>query len=407
MNQEHDFDVIIVGGGAVGGTQALELVRLGYKVAMVEASEPWLGATDPERVIALSYGSRCHLQRLGLWDDVLAGGVGCIRSIEVRESHQHGMMEMMATEAGVDALGYVVEMAHIVRAVYTALAEQVTFFCPARMQRLEEGEQSITVELLQAEKVQTLTAKLLIGADGTHSQVRRMAGIATRGWDHNRFGLVASVRCERGHAERAYECFRHAGPLAFLPLSDDRFSIVWALPPQEAMRMLDLPERMFLKRLQRVADEAVLPRSGRLLEVGKRACFPLELRIANMYAKGRVVLQGNAAHTLHPVAGQGLNLGLRDVATFTNLLKREAAHQDVGAAILLSAYAEQRRLDVLAVAGFTESMLATFGNDVPPLQWLRGRGLDAMQVLPWLREPLMQHAAGLTEVDVTEVEGHA
>jgi len=399
MNQkEHDFDVIIIGGGAVGGMQALELVAQGYRVAMIERTEPYWGETNPERVLALSYGSRVHLERLGLWQEIASQGAAAIRFIEVREPEQHGVMHMTASEADVEALGYVVEIAYIVKAVYAALQGKITFLCPAQLQSIQCEAAGVEVTLLHQEKVQSLRTSLLIGADGTNSQVRRMAGITTRGWDHNRFGLVASVRCERGHADTAYECFRQDGPLAFLPLADGRFSIVWALSPQHAMRMLELPERMFLKRLQRAADEAVVPHSGRFLEVGKRACFPLELRIAKNYATSRIVLIGNAAHTLHPVAGQGLNLGLRDVLALTEVLRSDRAHEDVGDPLLLKRYAEQRRLDVLAVAGFTESTLAVFGQNFTPLSWLRGKSLDAMQMASPLRHTLIEHASGLTQV---------
>ncbi|MDQ6994599.1 MAG: FAD-dependent monooxygenase, partial [Mariprofundaceae bacterium] len=189
-----------------------------------------------------------------------------------------------------------------------------------------------------------------------------------------------------------------------LPLADGRFSIVWALAPQDAMRMLDMPDRMFLNRLQRAVDEAVLPRSGRMLEVSKRACFPLELRIAQSFTAPRMALIGNAAHTLHPVAGQGLNLGLRDVACLTNILQQ--AHvktdmSDIGNTMLLQGYAEQRRLDVWAVAGFTESILAGFESNIAPLKWLRGQALDGMQRITPLRSLLMEHAAGLSQVEVT------
>jgi len=395
-----NFDAIIVGGGAVGGIQALELINLGYRVAMIELNPPYMGASNPERVIALSYGSKCHLQDLGIWDAIAEQGSGGIRFIEVREPNNHGEMHMSAAEKDIDVLGDVVELSHVVAAVYAALQDKVTMFCPAKVTAMHVDDELAHISMQYDGKTMQLRAKLLVAADGSNSPMRRMAGIATHGWEHNRFGLVASIRCERDHADTAYECFRKSGPLACLPLADGRFSIVWALAPQEAMRMLDMPERMFLNRLQRAVDESVLPRSGRMLEVSKRACFPLELRIAKTYTAPRMVLMGNAAHTLHPVAGQGLNLGLRDVAVLSQILCDDSAKNDIGAPILLQAYAEQRRLDVLAVAGFTESMLASFGHDFSPLKWLRGQSLDAMQQCSPLRSLLMQHAAGLSQVKV-------
>jgi len=398
MNQQQDFDVVIVGGGVIGGVLALQLSELGYRIAIVEALHDGQGKTDPERVVALSHGSRCYLEELGLWQGIIAAGAGLIRHIEVREANNHGLVQMDAAEAGVDALGYVVEIADVVRPIYAALDGRVTWFRPARVLSFQHENDGVNLSLSSEGELHNITASLLIGADGTNSQIRRMAGIGTHGWDHNRFGLVASVRCERDHAETAYECFRTSGPLAFLPLSDDRFSIVWALAPQEAVRMMDLPDKMFLKRLQRAADESVLPRSGCFESLGKRACFPLELRIAKEYTRPRIALVGNAAHTVHPVAGQGMNLGLRDVIDLVSVLDTPLAKENVGNPLLLSAYAEKRRADVLAVGGFTESMLASFGNDLDMMRLLRGQALGLMQTCKPLKDELLQHAAGLTHL---------
>jgi len=404
--QKKDFDVVIVGGGVIGGVLALQLADLGYHIAIIEALNEGLGKTDPERVIALSYGSRCYLEKLGLWQGIVDAGLAHIRHIEVREANNDGLVQMHATDTflgndqkeSIDALGYVVEIADIVRPVYAALEGKVSWFRPARVQSMKHDLDKVSLCLSYQGESQTINTKLLVGADGTHSQIRRMAGIGTHGWDHNRFGLVSSVKCERGHADTAYECFRSSGPLAFLPLADDRFSIVWSLAPQEAVRMMDLPDRMFLKRLQRAADESVLPRSGRFESLGKRACFPLELRIAKEYAGSRVALIGNAAHTVHPVAGQGMNLGLRDVADLVAVLDSPLAKEDMGNRLLLSAYAEKRRADVLAVGGFTESMLTVFGNDLDWMRFLRRQGLEAVQMIEPLKQELLQYAAGLTQL---------
>ena len=396
--QQKDFDIVIVGGGVIGGVLALQLAEQGHRVAIIEALLHGMGKSDPERVVALSHGSRCYLEGLGLWQDVAGAGAGMIRHIEVREPNNRGLVQMDAAEAGVEALGYVVEIADVVRPIYAALEDKVTWFRPARVLSFKHVDDGVSISLSQDGEQLNISAALLVGADGTHSQVRRMAGIGTHGWDHNRFGLVASVRCERGHADTAYECFRTSGPLAFLPLADDRFSIVWALAPQEAVRMMGLPDRMFLKRLQRAADESVLPRSGRFESLGKRACFPLELRIAKEYARSRIALVGNAAHTVHPVAGQGMNLGLRDVIDLLAVLDAPLAKKDAGNPLLLSAYAEKRRADVLAVAGFTESMLAGFGNDLAWMRALRAQALSAVQSIKPLKDELLQHAAGLTHL---------
>ncbi|MDQ6954267.1 MAG: FAD-dependent monooxygenase [Mariprofundaceae bacterium] len=404
--QTKDFDAVIVGGGVIGGVLALQLAEQGYRIAIIEALHHGLGKTDPERVIALSYGSRCYLEKLGLWKAISDVGLGHIRHIEVREANNHGLVQMHATDAflgdtqsgSIDALGYVVEIADMVAPIYAALEGKVTWFRPAHVEAMQHDADGVSITLCCNGETLTVTSSLLVGADGTHSQVRRMAGIGTHGWDHNRFGLVASVRCEHGHADTAYECFRSSGPLALLPLADDRFSIVWALAPQEAVRMMELPDRMFLKRLQRAADESVLPRSGRFESLGKRACFPLEFRVAKAYARSRIVLVGNAAHTVHPVGGQGMNLGLRDVVDLLAVLDSPLAKKDMGNPLLLTAYAEKRRADVLAVGGFTESMLAVFGNDLEWMRFLRSKALGAMQTIDPLKGELLRHASGITQL---------
>lgn len=401
--QQPEFDVIIVGGGAIGGTLALQLSAAGYQVALIEAQQPSFNSTDPERVIALSHGSRAYFDALGLWQGMAADGVGLIRHIDVSEPGNSGHVTMDTADAKVaasdiEALGYVIEMGQVIKPIYERLESRVSLFCPARVTALQSFESHVEVAFDGNGKAHTLSARLLIGADGTNSQIRTLAGIGTHGWDYNRYGLVASVSIEKSHEDVAYECFRQAGPLAFLPLADGRYSIVWALEPSEAVRMLSLPEIVFMKKLEKAAGPEVMDRIGSIRAVGKRGTFPLELTVAKEYAKKRVMLAGNAAHTMHPVAGQGMNLGLRDVAVLVDVLSSELAHSDPGAPILMQAYAEQRRADVLAVAGFTESMVSGFGIDFSPAQWLRAGAMNTLEKMPSLRNMLLRQAAGIAQM---------
>jgi len=403
---ESDYDIIIVGGGAIGAALALQLQPLGYRLAVIESHQPSFDSTDPERVIALSHGSRLHLQQLGVWPEVVASGCGHIRHIIVSEPGNDGRVDMDAADAAalasdIGALGYVIEMGQLLQPMYARMQQCAEVICPAQVESLRYDSDGISVGLRTGGKPQTLRARLLIGADGTHSQIRRLAGISTFGWDYNRYGIVASVSCERPHADVAYECFREPGPLALLPLAGGRFSIVWAVAPAEAVRLLQMPEMAFLKKMERSVGEAVLPKTGAFTAMGARASYPLELTVARDYTAPRLVLAGNAAHTVHPVAGQGMNLGLRDVAVLAAVLESELARQDPGAPILMQAYAEQRRLDVMGVAGFTESMVNTFAMPSAPARWLRGQGLAAMQMWPALRNMLLHHAAGLTSLAAT------
>ncbi|TLS67359.1 ubiquinone biosynthesis protein [Mariprofundus erugo] len=399
MTQTVDFDVVIVGGGAIGATLALTLAGMSYRVAVVELHAPSFSSSDPERVIALNYGSRAHLERLGLWGEIAAAGVGDIRHIVVAEPGNHGRTDMDAAEVRLHELGYVVEMGTLLEPMYRSLAAStVQLYSSAEVTGVINGAQQVEIHLTQQGVSRRLTASLLVGADGTESQIRRLAGIGVYGWDYNRFGVVASVACARPHGDVAYECFRQSGPLAFLPLADGRFSIVWAVTPAEASQLLGMDDEAFMIALRRAAGPELIAQTGPVISVSRRAIYPLELTIARSFVAGRIVLAGNAAHTVHPVGGQGMNLGLRDVEVLAEILAGDLARKDPGQGIVLQGYAGKRRADVLAVAGFTESMVHAFGSMVPGVKWLRGRGLDGLAALPRLKDILLRQAAGLGQM---------
>lgn len=407
-----EFDVVIVGAGAVGSALAIQLVDLGYQVAVIDAFEPNYDSSDPERVIALSYGSKCYLESLGVWQGVADAGAGLIRHIHVSEPGNSGTVEMDLSEAEIladaahtslsamDALGYVVEMGDVLKSLHEKMKGSVEWIVPAAIAnvRFGFGERKTEIEINVGGKSRSLSTSLLVGADGTHSQIRHRAGIATKGWDYNRFGLVLSAHLEQSHDDIAYECFKDSGPLAFLPMADGRYSVVWALAPTDAMRLLQMPEALFIKKLERAAGSSVINRFGPVTKIGKRFCFPLELTVAERYAKPGLALVGNAAHTIHPVAGQGMNLGFRDTAVLAEVLATELAHDNPGAPILMQAYAEKRRADVLAVAGFTESMVNIFGFAFPPARRVRGGSMDVLQKMPSLRSLLLGQASGIAQM---------
>lgn len=412
QSDSDEFDVVIVGAGAVGSALAIQLSELGYHVAIVDAFKPNYASSDPERVIALSYGSKCYLEELGV--SLGAAVAGQIRHIHVSEPGSDGHVEMDVSEAqllvdspekgskhAMDALGYVVEMGDVLKPLHKKMRDAVAFFAPVSIQRINfgQGERKTELHISDQGKTRCLKASLLIGADGTQSQVRLKAGIGTRGWDYNRFGLVLSATIEQGHENIAYECFRESGPLAFLPMSDGRYSIIWALAPTEAMRLLQMPDLMFIKKLERMAGKEIVDRFGPIKDIGKRFCFPLELRVSEQYAKAGVALVGNAAHTIHPVAGQGMNLGFRDAAVLAEVLSTGLARSNPGASILMQAYAEKRRADVLAVAGFTDSLVHTFGVSLTPAKLIRSRALDCLQKMPSLRSMLLGQASGVAQMD--------
>jgi len=411
-----DFDVVIVGGGAIGAVLALELDRLNYSVAVVELRTPTFASANPERVVALNDGSRCYLEALGLWKEIENLGLGDIRHIVVTEPGNRGRFDLHSSDLQPDlsvdlrtdsddqhALGYVVEMGHLLEPMYEALqASSVKLIAPACIESFEVLQDQVSIQMRRDDESLTIASALLVGADGTYSQMRAMAGIDVFGWDYNRFGLVTSVTTERGHQNTAHECFRSSGPLAFLPLADGRFSIVWAATPAEATQLLAMDDEAFIYALQKAAGASTMSKIGEITAISKRASFPLELTIAKSFAQSRLALLGNAAHTIHPVAGQGMNLGFRDVETLVEVLARAKEQHgdelvDPGQSILMQAYVEKRRADVMAVAGFTESMSHIFGSTVPGVKWLRGTALENLSTVPALADLLLQQASGIAQ----------
>jgi len=403
QTQQPDYDLVIAGGGLVGVALALAVSRLKLKVAGIEAQAvDAFPDTQPERVIALSHGSRSYLEALGIWGAIAASGVAPIREVHICEPGNRGEVRMHQSEAEIEALGYVVSNAHILRALYAALPESVDVLAPAQLQAVDETPESMHVHIHQVEKETILRCRLFVGADGTMSKARRLRGIGSRGWDHNRFGLVASVQPNQAHDNVAHECFRSDGPLAFLPLDETRYSIVWTLAPRDASRIMTLNDDDFLRELEAAAGETMKSHLGGFSEVGPRAMFPFEYRVCEKFTRTRTVLIGNAAHTMHPVAGQGLNLGLRDVAVLSTAIQRAIdGGRDIAAPLVLEEYAQQRCADTAAVSTFTEGLNAVFCADLLPLKLARGAGLAGMQRLPSLRRWLLRRAAGVAQMSAS------
>jgi len=408
--QTYDYDIVIVGTGVIGSALALHLSQLHYRVALLDLRNPSFEACNPERVIALSEGSSRYLKSLGIWDALIALGAGYIKDIVVYEPGQVEQVNMSHAEVQADALGYVFEIRHVLQVLHQALNQipgqtsdqtlkgAVDILCPAQCLSYEQGEAGVQLQVQTADEVQTITAALLVGADGTYSGIRKLAAIKTAGWDHNRTGIVASIGCEHGHGNAAYECFKEDGPLALLPLADGRFSLVWSVAPKTAVELLSLSDTSFLQILASEAGDEVMGAVGGFTSIGQRSSFPLELRLAKSFAKGRVLLAGNAAHTIHPIAGQGMNLGLRDVAVLADILAQPWVREDLDKPLIGQTYAERRRLDTLAVTGFTEGVLEVFSSSWLPQRWLRGLGLKTMQSTPALKQLLLKQAAGVGQL---------
>jgi len=387
------LDVAVVGGGMVGAAAALALARAGFSTALLEARAPAAWDADAEvdlRVVGLAPSSVMLLDELGVWTSIREARAGSYSHMHVWDAESGAAIDFDAHSEGRDRLGYIVENNLVQWMLWQALQTAgVRVLCPAEVKAFEAREDRIQLELADGE---TLAAGLLVAADGAASPLRQLAGIGTRGRDYAQRAVVAHVTTERPHEDTAWQRFLPGGPLALLPLADGRSSIVWSLPEAEARRVLALDGQAFLDELGVASDF----RLGRIVAATPRAAFPLKLQLAERYQADRFVLLGDAAHAVHPLAGQGVNLGLRDVAELRDtLIDARAAGRDIGAAHVLRRYARRRRsADTLDALGF-DALARIYAWQSPVLVAARGMGVRLIDRLAPLKRKLSEHAAGL------------
>ena len=403
------LDVAVVGGGMVGAAAALALARAGFSTALLEAHAPKPWSADDEvdlRVVGLAPSSIALLDELGVWTSIRDARASPYAHMHVWDAGSGAAIDFDAASAGRARLGYIVENSLVQWTLWQALDAVggsssasgarntgtsmcgVRRLCPAEVRGFEAREDRIQLELADGG---TLAARLLVAADGSASPLRQLAGIATRGRDYAQRAVVAHVRTERPHAGTAWQRFLDSGPLALLPLADGRSSLVWSLPEAEAQRVLALDDAAFLDALGVASDF----RLGRIIASTPRAAFPLRLQLAERYQAERFVLLGDAAHAVHPLAGQGVNLGLRDVVELRDtLLAAHGAGRDIGAAHVLRRYARRRRsADTLDALGF-DALARIYAWQSPALVAARGLGVRLVDRLAPLKRRLAEHAAG-------------
>jgi len=387
------LEVAVVGGGMVGAAAALALARAGFSTALLEARAPAAWDANAEvdlRVVGLAPSSVMLLDELGVWTSIRDARAGPYSHMHVWDAESGAAIDFDAASEGRDRLGYIVENNLVQWMLWQALeASGVRRLCPVAVQGFEAREDRIQLELAGGEM---LAAGLLVAADGAASPLRGLAGIGTRGRDYAQRAVVAHVATERPHEDTAWQRFLPGGPLALLPLADGRSSIVWSLPEAEARRVLALDEQAFLDELGVASDF----RLGRIVATTPRAAFPLKLQLAERYQAERFVLLGDAAHAVHPLARQGVNLGLRDVAELRDtLVDARAAGRDIGAAHVLRRYARRRRsADTLDALGF-DALARIYAWQSPALVAARGVGVRLLDRLAPLKRRLSEHAAGL------------
>lgn len=385
---------MIVGGGMVGASLAVALSALPLRIAVIEAFELRSRAQPSydDRSTALAFGSRCILEGLGLWPFV-APEAEPIRRVHVSQRGYFGITRLSAAEEGVPALGYVVPNRALGAALASRLDEldNVELICPARVERVVTSSDLATLRISAGAESFDLHARLLVAADGAKSTVRQALGIGEAHHDYHQAAIVANVNTEHPHDGRAFERFTAEGPVAFLPLTEDRCAVVMTIAEARREELQDMPDADFLAYLQQRFGH----RLGRLLRVGKRQTYPLRQTLAGAQHAQRAVIIGNAAHSLHPIAGQGFNLSLRDVAALADhLADAVRAGDDPGAAEILAAYVAERRRDQRRTIGFTHWLHEIFSPGLSALSHLRGLGLATVEVCPPLRRLLARRNMG-------------
>jgi 2-octaprenyl-6-methoxyphenol hydroxylase len=383
-----DFDLAIIGGGMVGASLAAALAGTARRVLLVESVAAG-GPAQPSfdaRTTALGNASRRIFEGLGVWPQ-LRPAAAAIRTIHVSDAGRFGFARLVAAEQGIDAFGYVIANRLLGEALWQRLraASNISVRMPARVAALALDAGQATLELEGGERC---SARLLVAADGAHSQVRAAAGIAAEVADYQQVALVANVASDVAHGDCAFERFTRQGPLALLPLADGTRAVIWACAPERAAQLLQLSEPQYLSELQ----QAFGWRAGRLLRAGSRGTYPLALTRASASIGLRAVLIGNAAQALHPVAGQGFNLGLRDAAMLAELVA--VAGGDVGEPALLERFASWRARDRAGVVRFTDGLIQTFGSRSAALSLLRDLGLLLFDLAPPAKSALARVSAG-------------
>lgn len=390
-----DFvDVAIIGGGMVGASVACALAQLPLRVVMVESAEPRLGTppTYDDRAIALSYGTRRILEGIGVWDN-LKTKVTAIERIHISDRGRFGFTHLDREEEGVPALGYVALARELGEALYHSLDQlPVERRAPATLEHFMQDADGVTLTLSTDEGSRKIRTSLMVAADGTKSMVRQQLGIGIREREYQQHAIISNVTPSRPHSGIAYERFTEYGPIALLPMSENRCGLVWTWPSDDADVPMQWNDQDFLAQLQ----DAFGYRLGRFQRVGKRFSYPLKLLMAQQAVEGRIALIGNAMHTLHPIAGQGFNLGIRDVSALADVIAAATtAGQDPGERQVLERYTQWRKQDQESLAMITDGLARVFTNPLGPVRWARNLGLVLADFVPPVRHQIARHAMGL------------
>ncbi len=391
-----NIDIIIVGGGMVGASLALALKNTSLNIAVIEA-HPSDSAEKPgynDRGIALSYGSQRIFTAMGIWS-MLSAHCTAINDIHISDRGHFGIIRLSAKQENVPALGQVITARALGKVLNQALPKQssVQLFCPNRVTALSQQTEKVTITLDDNQK---LSAKLIVAADGAQSTVRHLLGLGASVHDYQQTAITAIINTQHPHYGCAFERFTNSGPIAFLPLANNNeSSLVWTVKTGDEVDILTLPDEIFLAKLQ----DHFGYRLGKFMQVKQRQSYPLKLMQAEQVFKRRVVLVGNAAHSLHPIAGQSFNLSLRDVVALTDALGK--APIDCGNPHLLHRYQKQQQQDQACVIKGTQILVNLFSNSNPLLGSIRGAGLALVNILPPVKHWISKNSMGLGSRQIT------
>lgn len=403
------YDIVIIGGGMVGASLACALLpaceEQELNIAVIEAfALPDNGSLEYQpsydsRATALAYGSRTLYEKMGVWG-ALKAHVAPIKQIHVSDRGHFGVTRLNAEQEGVPALGYVVENQWLGRVLLERLqqpdAARVDFICPASVVDIETGQHSMDVLVEQQGTTHRIASELVVMADGGRSALREKMGISYAYTTYEQHAVIANISPDREHQSVAYERFTDTGPMALLPLENDgshhRCGLVWTIPDDQIDEIMALSDQDFIARLH----ERFGYRAGNFIKVGERHAYPLKLVLAEEQVRRGLVVLGNAAHALHPIAGQGYNLALRGVVALADkLLEARKQKVSLGDLSVLQAFYEQQRLDQQRTIGFSDQTMKLFSNANPLLALGRNVGLQLMDICPPARTLFARSAMGL------------
>ncbi|AJI95678.1 ubiquinone biosynthesis hydroxylase, UbiH/UbiF/VisC/COQ6 family protein [Yersinia ruckeri] len=395
------FDVVIAGGGMVGLALACGLQGSGLRIAILEHQQPEDALTEPLmgapelRVSAINAASEKLLQHIGVWDRIVAMRASPYDGMEVWDQDSFGKIAFRADEYGFSHLGHIIENRVIQQTLWQRANQlpDVTLLAPASLKQVAWGENEAFITLTDG---RLLSARLVVGADGANSWLRQHADIPLTFWDYGHHALVATIRTAEPHHAKARQVFHGDGILAFLPFSEpDLCSIVWSLPPEKAVRLAELTPEAFNRELGVAFDM----RLGMCQLESERQTFPLMGRYARSFAAHRLVLVGDAAHTVHPLAGQGVNLGFMDVAELVSELRRlQKQGKDIGQNLYLRRYERRRKHSAALMLAGMQGFRELFSGSNPAQKLLRDIGLTLADNLPGVKPKLVRQAMGLNDL---------